>query len=51
MIHQIVWRVGSADSIAFWEERLSGHGTESAATPPVPVVSADRSVMCAPRGG
>ncbi len=29
MVHRIVWRVGSADSIAFWEERLSAHGTES----------------------
>jgi len=29
MIHQIVWRVGSEDSIAFWQERLSSHGTES----------------------
>jgi glyoxalase family protein len=29
MIHQIVWRVGSDDSISFWEERLSAHGTES----------------------
>jgi glyoxalase family protein len=29
MIHQIVWRVGSEDSIAFWEERLSAHGIES----------------------
>jgi glyoxalase family protein len=29
MVHQIVWRVGSADSISFWEERLSAHGTES----------------------
>jgi len=28
MIHQIVWRVGSEDSIAFWQERLSSHGTE-----------------------
>jgi glyoxalase family protein len=29
MIHQIVWRVGSPDSVAFWEERLAAHGTES----------------------
>src|ERR671937_2227120 len=29
MIHQIVWRVGSADSIAFWEERLGSHGIET----------------------
>jgi glyoxalase family protein len=28
MIHQIVWRVASEDSIAFWQERLSSHGTE-----------------------
>jgi glyoxalase family protein len=29
MVHQIVWRVGSADSIAFWEERLGSHGIET----------------------
>jgi glyoxalase family protein len=29
MIHRIVWRVGSEDSIAFWEERLGAHGTDS----------------------
>jgi glyoxalase family protein len=29
MVHQIVWRVGSADSIDFWEQRLSEHDTES----------------------
>src|SRR3954470_10831677 len=26
MIHRIVWRVGSPESIAFWEERLGGGG-------------------------
>jgi glyoxalase family protein len=29
MIHQVVWRVGSADSIAFWDERLAANGTET----------------------
>jgi glyoxalase family protein len=29
MIHTIVWRVGSQDSIDFWEKRLSEHKTES----------------------
>lgn len=29
MIHRIVWRVGSEDSLAFWEERLGKHDTES----------------------
>jgi glyoxalase family protein len=26
MVHRIVWRVGSADSLAFWEDRLRSHG-------------------------
>ncbi|MCO5314851.1 MAG: VOC family protein [Solirubrobacterales bacterium] len=26
MIHRIVWRVGSADAIEFWAERLAAHG-------------------------
>lgn len=26
MIHRIVWRVGSEDALAFWEERLDSHG-------------------------
>jgi glyoxalase family protein len=29
MIHRIVWRVGSEDSLAFWAERLEGAGIES----------------------
>jgi glyoxalase family protein len=29
MVHRIVWRVGSADSLSFWAERLAAHGTES----------------------
>jgi len=29
MIHQVGWRVGSADSLDFWAERLSGEGIES----------------------
>ncbi len=30
MIHRIVWRVGSADSVGFWEERLGGEGVTTA---------------------
>jgi glyoxalase family protein len=26
MIHRIVWRVGSTDAVAFWEQRLGGEG-------------------------
>jgi glyoxalase family protein len=29
MIHRIVWRVASTDSLEFWAERLEKHGTES----------------------
>jgi glyoxalase family protein len=29
MIHTIAWRVGSADALEFWSERLERHGTES----------------------
>jgi glyoxalase family protein len=29
MVHRILWRVASADALAFWAERLSGKGTES----------------------
>ncbi len=29
MVHRIVWRVGSADALDFWEQRLSGEGTAS----------------------
>src|SRR5689334_3583832 len=29
MVHRIVWRVGSADALDFWAERLSANGTES----------------------
>ena len=28
MVHRIVWRVGSADALDFWEERLRGAGQE-----------------------
>ena len=28
MVHRIVWRVGSADAIAFWAKRLGDAGTE-----------------------
>ena len=27
-VHRIVWRVGSEDSLAFWEERLAANGVE-----------------------
>ena len=26
MIHRITWRVGSVDSLDFWEQRLASHG-------------------------
>ncbi len=29
MVHRIVWRVGSADSLEFWSERLGANGVES----------------------
>jgi glyoxalase family protein len=29
MIHRIVWRVGSPESVGFWEERLGGEGVET----------------------
>ena len=29
MVHRIVWRVASEDSLEFWAERLQGRGTES----------------------
>ncbi len=28
MVHRIVWRVGSADSLRFWQERLRAQGVE-----------------------
>jgi glyoxalase family protein len=28
-VHRIVWRVGSAESLDFWEKRLAANGTES----------------------
>jgi glyoxalase family protein len=30
MVHRIVWRVGSADALAFWEERLTAAGRDPA---------------------
>src|SRR5688572_14783920 len=32
MVHRIVWRVGSADALGFWEERLTGAGRDPART-------------------
>ncbi|MFL5911177.1 MAG: VOC family protein [Gaiellaceae bacterium] len=29
MIHRILWRVGSDDTLAFWEERLGAEGTKT----------------------
>jgi glyoxalase family protein len=29
MIHRVVWRVAGEDALAFWRERLAGHGVES----------------------
>ena len=29
MVHRIVWRVGSEDAVAFWDERLAAEGTET----------------------
>jgi glyoxalase family protein len=28
-VHRIVWRVGSSDSLGFWEERLAANGVDS----------------------
>ena len=33
MVHRIVWRVGSPESLVFWEERLREHGIEAMRTP------------------
>src|SRR4051812_11467344 len=30
MVHTVVWRVGAADAVAFWEERLKREGVEAA---------------------
>jgi glyoxalase family protein len=32
MVHRIVWRVASEESLAFWQERLGAHGIEATAT-------------------
>ena len=29
MVHRLVWRVGSAESVAFWERRLADEGVET----------------------
>lgn len=29
MVHRVVWRVASADSLSFWAERLAANGTET----------------------
>jgi glyoxalase family protein len=29
MVHRIVWRVGSPESVAYWDERLRGEGVET----------------------
>jgi glyoxalase family protein len=30
MVHRVVWRVGSDDALAFWQERLGAEGVETA---------------------
>jgi glyoxalase family protein len=32
MVHRIVWRVASAESLGFWKERLDAHGTDATLT-------------------
>src|SRR5271167_862596 len=32
MVHRIVWRVASLETLAFWQERLGAHGTDATAT-------------------
>ena len=27
-VHRVVWRVGSAEALGFWAERLAAHGVE-----------------------
>src|SRR5512132_714455 len=29
MVHTVTWRVGSADALAFWADRLGGEGVET----------------------
>src|SRR5271154_6168621 len=31
MVHRIVWRVASEETLAFWKERLGAHGIEATA--------------------
>lgn len=33
MVHRIVWRVGGADALEFWEKRLAEHGVQSTRHP------------------
>jgi len=32
MVHRIVWRVASEETLAFWQERLGAHGIDATAT-------------------
>ncbi len=32
MVHRIVWRVASEETLAFWQERLGGHGVDATLT-------------------
>ena len=32
MVHRIVWRVSSKETLAFWQERLGAHGIDATAT-------------------
>jgi glyoxalase family protein len=43
MVHRILWRVGSADSLAFWKQRLETHGA-------APQLSADALLFADPEG-
>ena len=33
MVHRVLWRVGSDDALAFWEERLGGEGVSTTRQP------------------
>lgn len=34
MVHRIVWRVGAADAVDFWEQRLAAHGVATQRSEP-----------------
>jgi glyoxalase family protein len=43
MVHRVIWRVASSDALAFWEERLRGHGL-------APTRDRDRLLFADPEG-